>query len=56
MRTIIKGAALLAALTMLMRKRKGGKAGTVRNESRGQGLWRKSAPNPDSYDKYGDIG
>lgn len=55
MRTIIKGAALLAALAVLMRKRRGGKAGIARDESRGQGLWRRTVPNPASPDKYGDM-
>lgn len=52
MRNIAK-LAVLAGLAMLYRKHKNKSMGHERNESRG--LWRKTPPNPDSYDKYGDM-
>lgn len=51
MRNIVKGAFMLAALTMLFRK----KGGFRRGREEGRGLWRKTPPNPDSFDNYGDL-
>lgn len=51
MRNIVKGAVMLAALTMMFRK----KGGFRRRREAGRGMWRTTPPNPDSFDNYGDL-